>query len=90
MYEARCGMCGDESERKEEVHCTGCGTMEKTSWGGDCGVKSCCEARRLNHCGECEEFPCTMEATMGAERGFDPAPRLEHCRKWAGEKPCPQ
>ncbi len=50
-----------------------------------CKVKACCEERRLNHCGECREFPCEMLASMGVEAGFDPKPRLEQCRRWAGE-----
>lgn len=86
MYESRCGICCDSCERKEKVHCTGCLNMKKTFWGGDCQVKVCCESKGLNHCGECDEFPCEMEATMGADMGFDPAPRLECCRQWRKEQ----
>jgi len=85
MFESRCGVCCDSCERKDEVHCTGCLAMEKPFWGGECGVKTCCEGRGLNHCGECADFPCEMAAAMGKELGFDPAPRLEQCRKWARE-----
>ena len=60
-----------------------CGTMEKPFWGGECGVKSCCEAKGLNHCGECPDFPCEMEASMGTDMGFDAEPRLKQCREWA-------
>lgn len=83
MYESRCGVACDACGRKEAVNCKGCIHMEMPFWGGECGVKTCCEAKRLNHCGECEGFPCSMMATMGVEQGFDPAPRLENCRKWA-------
>lgn len=86
MFESRCGIKCDSCERKEEVGCTGCLTMKKTFWGGECEVKTCCESKELNHCGECEEFPCEMVSTMGVEMGFDPKPRLENCRKWAKEK----
>jgi len=55
-------------------------------WGGVCGVKSCCESKGLDHCGECGGFPCEMLSTMGVEEGFDPAPKLEQCRQWACEK----
>lgn len=85
MFESRCGVCCDSCERKEEVGCTGCLTMEKTFWGGECEVKSCCVKKGLDHCGLCADFPCEMAATMGVEQGFDPAPRLEQCRKWAAE-----
>ena len=86
MFESRCGVCCDKCERKEKVHCTGCITMEKPFWGGDCLVKSCCEGRKLNHCGECPDFPCEMLSTMGVKEGFDPEPKLKQCRIWAQEK----
>lgn len=70
MFESRCGVCCNQCERKEAVRCTGCATMEKPFWGGECGVKSCCEAKGLNHCGECPDFPCEMEASMGTDMGF--------------------
>lgn len=83
MYESRCGICCSQCGRREEVHCGGCTEMEKPFWGGECSVKSCCEQRELRHCGECPEFPCDTVASMGADQGFDPAPRLVMCRKWA-------
>ena len=86
MYQSRCGICCDECERKESVHCTGCIHMELPFWGGQCGVKSCCESKQLHHCGECDEFPCKMCADMGKDMGFDPAPRLQKCKEWRKEK----
>jgi hypothetical protein len=59
--------------------------MEKPFWGGECKVKICCETKHLNHCGECIEFPCEMVGKMGVEQGFDPKPRLENLKKWAGK-----
>ena len=85
MYESRCGVRCDSCGRKGEVNCTGCINMKTTFWGGACAVKSCCESRSLNHCGECPEFPCAMCASMGEGMGFDPKPRLEALRQWAGE-----
>lgn len=46
MFESRCGVCCNSCERKESVKCTGCLKMEKPFWGGDCGVKSCCEGKK--------------------------------------------
>ncbi|MCR1842386.1 DUF3795 domain-containing protein [Murimonas intestini] len=85
MFESRCGVCCDSCERKESVNCSGCLNMEKPFWGGECSVKTCCEGKKLNHCGECPEFPCEMLATMGVAEGFDPTPKLEKCREWAAE-----
>lgn len=86
MYESRCGVACDECGRKEQVGCKGCIHMDAPFWGGVCQVKSCCEDRKLNHCGECEEFPCGMLCNMGKDQGFDPAPKIARCREWAAEK----
>ena len=85
MFESRCGVCCNSCERKEEGHCTGCTEMKQPFWGGECGVKSCCEAKGLDHCGVCPDFPCEMLSTMGVEEGFDPKPKIAQCRIWAGE-----
>ncbi len=85
MFESRCGVRCGSCERKEQVHCTGCIAMEKPFWGGECGVKSCCEEKGLDHCGLCADFPCETQKTMGTEQGFDPAPRHAMCRQWAKE-----
>ena len=53
MFESRCGVCCNSCERREKVNCNGCINMEKPLWGGECGVKKCCEERELNHCGKC-------------------------------------
>ncbi len=85
MFESRCGICCGGCERKTEVNGKGCLKMEKPFWGGACGVKSCCEERRLNHCGLYSDFPCEMFVTTGVEQGYDPMPRMDQCRKWAME-----
>ena len=82
MFESRCGIKCDSCTGKEEAKCTGCTNMEKPFWGGECGVKSCCETKQLDHCGICSDFPCEMVATMGKEQGYDSAPRLDNLQKW--------
>ncbi len=59
--------------------------MPAPFWGGECKVKSCCEGKLLNHCGECDIFPCDMLSNMGKEQGFDPAIKIEQCKKWRDE-----
>ncbi|MCI1931865.1 MAG: DUF3795 domain-containing protein [Clostridia bacterium] len=83
MFESRCGISCNACGRKTEVNCKGCIHMEKPFWGGKCEVKSCCESKKLNHCGECKDFPCEVVSLLGTEYGYDPKPRLENCRKWA-------
>ena len=82
VFESRCGIRCDLCERREGVACTGCTHMVMPFWGGECTVKSCCEAKKISHCGECAVFPCEIEKNIGVEHGYDPAPRLEQCRKW--------
>ena len=85
MFESRCGVGCNSCERKEAVHCQGCLLMDAPFWGGECAIKACCEGKALDHCGVCPDFPCTMLTQMGLEEGFDPAPKLANCRKWAQE-----
>lgn len=86
MFESRCGVCCNSCERKELVNCRGCLNMEKPFWGGECKVKRCCEDKKLNHCGECEIFPCDVLSNMGKDQGYDPTIKIERCRTWALEK----
>lgn len=85
MFESRCGICCDSCTGREEAHCNGCLNMALPFWGQECEVKSCCEGKKLNHCGECGDFPCEIFKNMGAEQGYDSAPRLRQCRIWAGK-----
>jgi len=86
MFESRCGVCCNSCERKGNVNCKGCPDMKVPFWGSECKVKSCCENKELNHCGECGDFPCEMLSNMGKAQGYDPLPKIEQCRKWAAEK----
>lgn len=85
MIESRCGVRCKVCERKEAVNCTGCITMKKPFWGGECGVKSCCEGKKLDFCGECIDFPCDMLSNMGKDKGFNPDIKIEQCKKWIAE-----
>ncbi len=85
MFQSRCGVLCNDCERKEKVNCKGCLNMTAPFWGGKCEVKSCCEGKSLNYCGECDAFPCDMLSNMGKDQGFDPAIKVEQCRKWNAE-----
>ena len=48
-----------------------------------CPVKSCVETKELNHCGECEDFPCKLAKSYAYdEKQGDQGKRLEQCRCW--------
>ncbi|HAH63873.1 MAG TPA: hypothetical protein DCL73_17445 [Treponema sp.] len=86
MFESRCGVRCSVCSRKTEGNCKGCLVMEKTFWGGECKVRSCCTNRNLDHCGQCPDFPCGMLSNMGKAEGFDPSVKIAQCRAWREEE----
>lgn len=51
---------------------------------GVCPVKSCCEEKTLQHCGECKDFPCTqLNEFAYAEKEGDCGVRLDQCKIWS-------
>ena len=85
MHESRCGIRCNICERKEKVDCKGCLNMKKPFCGGVCEVKSCCERKKWDHCGECIDFPCEMLTSIGIAKVFYSNPMIEQCRIWAEE-----
>lgn len=77
-----CSKCS----RKEEFGCLGCNEMQSGYWGEKCEIKECCEAKKLEHCGFCPDFPCEMlrEISFDEELGDD-GERLLNAKKWADE-----
>lgn len=46
-------------------------------------MKSCCEGKKLEHCGECGEFPCsTLQEFAYAKQEGDEGVRLDQCKIW--------
>lgn len=83
MIESRCGILCGECAYREKMNCKGCSNIEKPFWGEDCSVKTCCESKKLAHCGECNEFPCDMlrQFAYDKEQG-DNGKRIEQCKIW--------
>ena len=90
MYESRCGLLCSECENRELCDCPGCLELEEGNWAGDCDIKHCCENRRLEHCGLCPKFPCTMlrNTAFDPDEGDD-GERLVTLKRWAEEKDRP-
>ncbi|NLA38210.1 MAG: DUF3795 domain-containing protein [Methanomicrobiales archaeon] len=83
MIESRCGILCGECEYRAGMGCRGCTAIEKPFWGDNCPLKTCCEARGLENCGQCDEFPC--ERLIGFafdENQGDDGRRIEQCRRW--------
>ena len=83
MTESRCGLVCSQCTWKESTGCPGCLQQEKPFW-GTCPIKTCCEGRRLPHCGGCPEFPCQPlhDYAYDKEHGEGDGSRLEQCRRW--------
>ena len=81
--ESRCGIeCSKCKFLKEEV-CIGCTNITKPFWADACPVKTCCENKQIECCGQCTEFPCDLLKSFAydKEQG-DNGLRIENCKKW--------
>ena len=83
MIESRCGICCSGCGYREQMDCRGCVSIHKPFWGESCPVKSCCETREREHCGQCADFPCDLlhQFAYDKEQGDD-GRRIEQCKKW--------
>lgn len=83
---SKCGMDCSKCSRKEEFGCLGCNEMQSGYWGEKCEIKECCEAKKLEHCGFCPDFPCEMLREISFDEEFgDDGERLLNAKKWADE-----
>lgn len=83
MIQSRCGILCSECVYREQIDCKGCAQIEKTFWGDRCPVKSCCEEKKQEHCGECHNFACELLHTMAYDKEQDDnGKRIEQCRMW--------
>jgi predicted DNA-binding protein (MmcQ/YjbR family) len=83
MIESRCGIKCSSCEYKEQMNCKECINIEKPFWGDACPVKTCCENKKLTHCGLCDEFPCEIikAFSFDKEQG-DNGTRIIQCWNW--------
>jgi len=85
--ESRCGICCSQCHFQEEVNCKGCTHISKPFWGESCPVKSCCEEKDLECCGECSDFPCDLLNSFAYdEKQGDNGLRIENCKSWCGRE----
>ena len=83
MAESRCVIECSKCKYKEEVDCKGCTSIDKPFWGESCDVKTCCEGRGHEYCGQCPDFPCeTLKSMSFAKEEGDNGLRIENCRMW--------
>lgn len=84
---SRCGIdCSECKFRKESV-CDGCKNIKKPFWADTCSVKECCESKKIECCGKCENFSCDLLHTFAYDKeNGDNGLRIENCKKWCLEK----
>jgi len=82
VIESRCGIECSKCPYQESHGCVGCLKIEKPFW-GDCPIKSCCESKGQQNCGQCSSFPCQKlkDFAYDKEQG-DNGLRIETCKKW--------
>lgn len=58
---APCGSICDECEwynGKKETNCPGCLVKKGKPFWGECETYICTAMKKIDHCGQCDEFPC--------------------------------
>lgn len=89
MAESRCGILCSECKYQQSEGCSGCVLIEQPFWGA-CAVKSCCEGKQREHCGQCEAFPCeVLHQFAYDEKEGDNGKRIRQCALWKGEHKSP-
>jgi hypothetical protein len=87
---AYCGTC-KFLNREETPNCSGCGSQEGLLFWGNCKVYACAEEHRVNHCGDCEAFPCDLfvdqyDPSHGPKSAFTRAGLLAYRKKAGNQK----
>ncbi len=83
MIESRCGLLCGQCPYRENPGCKGCVHIDKPFWGDTCPVKSCCEGKGYEHCGQCPDIPCSLLNSFAYdEKQGDGGRRIEQCKLW--------
>ena len=57
--------------------------MDKPFWADSCPVKTSYQSKKLKHCGECDDFVCSLLHTFAYDmEQSDNGVRIEQCKKW--------
>jgi len=84
VIESRCGILCSGCGYRASMGCGGCIAIKRPFWGEICPLKTCCEAKGLENCGRCGEFPCEVLVQFAFdEQQGDGGRRIEQCRAWS-------
>ena len=84
--ESYCGTACSLCSFREKTSCPGCRPLGGKMFWGTCGLAACCIERKLEHCGQCAEFPCEQlkEYSFDSKHG-DNGRRIENIRRELGK-----
>lgn len=69
-----CAKCGSFQNKE----CQGCQAMNGTSIYGRCEWYHCCKDKELEHCGQCDKFPCDgLKSALEAVGGLSAIDNLK-------------
>lgn len=80
---AYCGTYCEECKWKDKTNCKGCKANKGNMFWGECDKAVCCIEKKLEHCGECAQMPCSklLELFNDPEHG-DKGTRLTNLKNW--------
>lgn len=87
IISSRCGIRCEDCHYLKDGVCSGkCCEISKPFWGEQCPVKSCCESKHLQHCGQCPAFPCDLLKQFAYDpKQGDDGLRIQNCLAWREE-----
>jgi len=85
-----CGTC-EFLNKEEKPNCSGCGNQGGHPFWGECKLHACARKHRVNHCADCEDFPCELfvnqfDPAHGQKSAFTRAGLLAYRKKAGTEK----
>lgn len=81
-YESRCGIECSKCEFQDIMGCKGCMNI-KDPFHGPCAVKNCVESKKIECCGECDDFPCELLKSYAYDKEHgDNGARIKKCCEW--------
>ena len=77
-----CGINCAKCKYKEKIGCKGCRESKGIMFWGECKISKCAQAKKLEHCGLCCNFPCdNLKAFAYDKQQGDNGQRIKNLRK---------
>ncbi len=81
---AKCGSICSKCDFRERFGCKGCREMKGKIFWGECDIYNCSTEKGLEHCGKCNNLPCS--ALSKAIANGHQKNRLENLLAWRDEE----